>query len=424
MRVLMNTFAASSHLYPMVSLAWALHAAGHEVRVASQPDLASTIARTSLPAVSVGKPLEMARQMQEDRSWQDEDARAGVDMGENRPEMLTWDSVNRTFDWYLRNIFLHLNPDPVLHDIVEYAREWRPDLVLWDTMTFSGAVAARACGAAHARLVYGQDFIGRMRGHFLRLRSEQPEHLREDPMAEWLGAAVARSGGTFGEDLIVGQFNLDATTVPWLRLCTGPNDVPVRNVPYTGAAPVPEWLPERPARPRICLTAGLGGREVTGDDWVPYQELFDAVADLDVDVVATLNADQLTSVTNIPDNVRLFDFYPLDVLMPTCSAVINHCGSGAIALAMAHGVPQLMIPTYLWWDSAENARALAARGAAIVLEEPTLTAHQLRSSLVRLLEDPSFRANAARVRAEFLATPSPVDVVPRLEELTAAHRSR
>jgi glycosyltransferase (activator-dependent family) len=420
----MNMFAASSHLYPMVSLAWALQAAGHEVRVASQPDLASTIAKTSLPAVSVGEPLEMARQMQEDTSWKDEDSRAGVDMGENRPEMLTWDSVNNTFDWYLQNIFLHLNPDPVLNDIVEYAREWRPDLVLWDTLTFSGAVAARACGAAHARFLYGQDFIGRMRGHFLRLIQEQPEHLRKDPMAEWLGGAVARHGGVFGEDLIVGKFNLDATTVPWLRLQTGPESVPVRNVPYTGAAPVPEWLPERPARPRICLTAGLGGREVTGDNWVPYQEMFDAVADLDVDVVATLNADQLTSVTKIPDNVKTFDFYPLSVLIPTCSVVVNHCGSGAVALAMAHGVPQLMIPSELWWDAGENAKALAARGAAIVLEPEKLTAEQLRKSLVRLLEEPSFRAAAAEVRTDFLATPSPVDVVPRLEQLTAAHRSR
>lgn len=424
MRVLMNMFAASSHLYPMVSLAWALHSAGHEVRVASQPDLVDTIARTGLPAVPVGEPLEMARQMQEDTSWRDEDARAGVDMGENRPEMLTWESVNRTFDWYLRNIFLHLNPDPVLNDIVAYAREWRPDLVLWDTMTFSGAVAARACGAAHARFLYGQDFIGRMRGHFRRLLREQPAHLRKDPMAEWLGEVVARSGGAFGEDLIVGQFNLDATTVPWLRLRTGVEDVPVRNVPYTGAAPVPEWLPERPARPRICLTAGLGGREVIGEDWIPYQELFDAVADLDVDVVATLNADQLKSVTKVPDNVRVFDFYPLSVLMPTCSVVIHHGGSGAVALAMAHGVPQLMIPTFLWWDATENARALAARGAAIVLEPPALTADQLRRSLVRLLDEPSFRAGAADVQAEFLATPSPVDVVPRLEELTAAHLSR
>jgi hypothetical protein len=46
----------------------------------------------------------------------------------------------------------------------------------------------------------------------------------------------------------------------------------------------------------VCLTAGLGGRAVIGEDWIPYQALFEAVADLDIEVVATLDAEQLKSV--------------------------------------------------------------------------------------------------------------------------------
>ncbi|WP_223874703.1 nucleotide disphospho-sugar-binding domain-containing protein [Salinispora oceanensis] len=291
-------------------------------------------------------------------------------------------------------------------------------------MTISGAVAARACGAAHARFLFGQDLIGRMRANFLRLLPEQPEHLRQDPLADWLGAAVARNGGTFAEDLVTGQWSLD-TTLPWLRLNdTGLDYLPIRYVPYTGAARVPEWLPERPERPRVCLTAGLGGREVTGEDWIPYQELFDAVADLDIEVVATLNADQLDPAAKLPDNVRVFDFYPLNVLLPTCSAVVHHGGSGAYALALAHGVPQLVISTELWWDAVDKARSLVERNAAIFLEPPALTGRILRESLVRLIEDPSFRAGAEHVQAEFNATPSTVDVIADLERLTAVHRSR
>nr|AHA81994.1 Arm25 [uncultured bacterium] len=423
MRVLFNTFAASSHLYPMVSLAWALHAAGHEVRVASQPDLVDTITRTCLPAVPVGEALEMARQMQEDTSWRDEDSRAGMDLTENRPEMLTSEFVTRTLDWHLANIFKHLNTDSVLNDIVEVAREWGPDLVLWDSMTFSGPVAAQACGAAQARFLFGQDFIGRMRDHFHRLVGEQPPHLRRDPMADWLGPVVARSGGHFTEELVVGHFSVDAT-VPWLRLPVDLEYVPVRYVPYTGAAPVPEWLPERPARPRVCLTAGLGGREVMGEEWIPYSVLFEAVADLDIEVIATLDAEQLKTVNAIPDNVRVFDFFPLNVLVPTCSAVIHHGGGGAFALALAHGVPQLVMSTELYWDAIDKARELAERGAAIYLEPDGLTAEVLRDSLVRLLEEPSFRTGAARVQADFLATPSPNEIVPRIEALTAKHRVR
>jgi glycosyltransferase (activator-dependent family) len=423
MRVLFTTFAASSHLYPMVSLAWALHAAGHEVRVASQPDLLDSITGTGLPAVPVGRVLDMGRQMQDDTSWRDDDSVADLDMAENRPEKLTWDFVRRTFEWHRDVPFTGLSDDSVLDDIVEFAREWQPDLVLWDSMTFFGPVAAKACGAAHARFLFGQDFIGRMRGHFLRLMREQPPESRSDPMAEWLGPVVGRFGAEFDEELVVGQWSIDAT-VPWLRLPTELEHVPVRYVPYTGAAPIPERLPERPGRPRIGLTAGLGGREVMGEDWIPYSVLFEAVAGLDVEVVATLDAGQLASAGPIPGNVRVYDFYPLNVLVPTCSVVIHHGGGGAFALALAHGVPQLVMSTTMWWDAILKARELAARGAALYLEPEGVTAELVRESLVRLLEDPSFREGAARVREEFLATPSPNAIVPQLEALTEKHRRR
>jgi hypothetical protein len=222
----------------MVSLAWALHAAGHEVRVASQPDLVVAITRVCLPAVPVGEALEMARQMREDTSWRDEDSRAGVDLTENRPEMLTWEFVTRTLEWHRINIFEHLSTDSVMNDIAEFAREWDPDLVIWDSLALSGPVAARACGAAHARFLFGQDFIGRMRGHFVQLMREQPPQLRKDPLADWLGEVVARSGGHFDEELVVGQWSIDAG-LPWLRLPVDLEYVPIRTVPFNGAVPVP-----------------------------------------------------------------------------------------------------------------------------------------------------------------------------------------
>jgi UDP:flavonoid glycosyltransferase YjiC (YdhE family) len=212
--------------------------------------------------------------------------------------------------------------------------------------------------------------------------------------------------------------------VPLLRLPVNLEYLPVRYVPYTGAAPVPEWLPEHPSRPRVCLTAGLGGREIMGEDWIPYPVLFEAVADLDIEVVATLSAEQLESVGSIPDNVKVFDFYPLNVLVPSCSAVIHHGGGGAFAVSLAHGVPQLVMSTEVWWDAIAKAKELAARRAALYLEPEGLTADVLRKNLVRLIEDPSFRAGAAKASAEFLATPSPNEIVPELEALITKHRTR
>jgi glycosyltransferase (activator-dependent family) len=422
MRVLFACFAAKSHLYEMVPLAWAMHTAGHEVRVASQPDLADIITRGGLPAVPVGEVLDLDRRMREDTSWRDDESIADIDLAENRPEKLTWDYVYRVFDWHREVVFESLASQAVLSDAVEFARDWRPDLVIWDHMSFFGPVAARASGAAHARFLLGQDFIGRMRGHFLRLMREQPGPCA-DPMAEWLAPVVRRFGGEFGEDLVLGHWSIDCT-LPWLRLPLDLDHVPLRFVPYHGPVAVPEWLPEHPARPRVCLTAGLGGREILGEDWIPFSTVFEAVADLDVDVVATLSAAQLEGVTAIPDNVRLFDFFPLNTLVPSCSAVIHHGGGGAFGTALTHGVPQLVVPSQMWWDAMTKAEDLAARGAALVLMPEELTAETVRASLVRLIEEPSFRVNAAEVRSRFLATPSPNAVVPRLEELTRAFAAR
>ncbi|WP_409493540.1 activator-dependent family glycosyltransferase [Amycolatopsis sp. cmx-11-12] len=421
MRVLFTTFAAKSHLYDMVPLAWALHTAGHEVRVASQPDLAEDITRASLTAVPVGEELNLDQVLQEDTSDEDPSL-ADLDIAENRPEMLTWDYVLRVFQWYSPVMFEGLAGEAVMDDIVEFAREWRPDLVIWDPMTFSGPVAARASGAAHARMLFGQDFIGRMRGHFMRLKLQQQPGNQQDPMAEWLDATMKRFNSSFAEEMVVGQWSIDSTPA-WMRLPLDINYVPVRFVPYHGPVAVPEWLSERPARPRVCLTAGISGREVMGGDWVPIPQMLEAVADLDIDVVATLDASQLEAVKAIPDNVQLFDFFPLNVLMPTCSAVIHHGGAGAFGTALANAVPQLIIPNHIW-DTVVKAEQFAERGAGLFLDPEGLTTDTLRSKLLRLLEDPSFADGAAQARDDFLATPSPNDIVPVLEELTAKHRVR
>ncbi|MFE3909942.1 hypothetical protein [Streptomyces sp. NPDC059130] len=63
MRVLFTTFAATSHLHIQIPLAWALRSAGHDVCVASQPDLVEYISHTGLTGVAVGAELRLDEQM-------------------------------------------------------------------------------------------------------------------------------------------------------------------------------------------------------------------------------------------------------------------------------------------------------------------------------------------------------------------------
>lgn len=431
MRVLFTTFGARNHVHAQVALAWALRAAGHEVRLASHPDLTGVIARTGLTAVPVGHELNEDQVMEELREREDAsrdthqddapDAQLLLAMDELRPEKLTYDHMHGVFTAMTSAVFQNYSSARMIGDLVDFARGWRPDLVVWDPLTFGGAVAARVTGAAHARLMFGLDLVGRMRESYLAELEGRPAALREDPMREWLGWTMERYGGSFTEDLVTGQWTIDPVPSS-LRLPVDLPYVPVRCVAHNGRGTVPAWLREAPERPRVCLTLGVSHREVMGGDQASIGELIDAVAGLDVEVVATLNAAQLREVTRLPGNVRAVDFVPMDVLLPSCSAIISHGGSGTVHTAFLYGVPQILVPGTMW-DNGIRADLVAGAGAGLRLDAEHLTAAALRDAVGRVLTEPSFAAAAGRLRRETLATPSPRDVVPVLESLTAEHRT-
>ncbi|MCO1574617.1 activator-dependent family glycosyltransferase [Crossiella sp. SN42] len=412
MRVLCTTFAAPSHLNLMVPLAWALRCAGHQVRVASQPNLAEAIKDAGLTAVPVGAELDLAGQA---RAWGGAPAdgtlyRSGLRLDETRPSVLDADYVRGALALYGTAISGYLADELMLAELVGHARSWRPDLVLWDALTYAGPIAARVCGAAHARVLFGPDHLGRMH----RLLGSR----RDDPLTAWLTARAQRHGCDYHDELAVGALTLDPMPA-WMRQPTGLPQLAVRFVPYSGRGDLPDWLARPPARPRVCLTLGLASRAgaLTA---LPVADLLAAVAGLDVEVVATLDSQQLAAVPEVPDNVRLVDFVPLEALLPSCAAIVHHLGAGTMATAVLCGVPQLcVVEDNTIWGEPGQARQLVARGAALAVRARELTPGTLARQLSRLLTEPAFATSAAGLRAEMLATPSPHEVVPRLEELAA-----
>ncbi|TDC44512.1 glycosyl transferase family 28, partial [Actinomadura sp. KC345] len=124
----------------------------------------------------------------------------------------------------------------------------------------------------------------------------------------------------------------------------------------------------------------------------------------------------------VPDNVRVVDFVSLNELLPSCSAVVHQGGFGQVQTALAHGVPQVVLPNGQW-DTVPRARQVEEFGVGLSVADPDrVTPEELRAKLVRVLDEPSFAERAAAVRAEMLATPTPSDIVPVLEKLTHEHR--
>ncbi|WSQ12829.1 activator-dependent family glycosyltransferase [Streptomyces sp. NBC_01231] len=416
MRVLFVTLSDRSHLLSMVPLAWSLAVAGHEVQVASSPALVGAIKSVGLTAVAVGEDHDFHETLARNRGSLENPL---SDWSTPTLEAHSWEQVLAKLRAGV--VFSHqVYNDPMIPDLVGYARHWRPDLVVWEPLSYAGPVAARVVGAAHARLLWCFDNHGAMRDVFLRRQAERPWERREDPMAGWLGRHLARYGSTFDEEVVVGQWTVDQVPTS-LQFPLPGERTPVRYVPYNGPCEIPQWLREPPERPRVVLTPGLSTYAVVGDTVLPVADMIDTLGDMDVEVVATLPSDEAAKLGAVPGNTRIVDFVPLHALLPTASAVIHYGGFGTWSTALASAVPQF-IPTIRYADWWNRATSLAAAGAGIAVHASELTADVLRDGVQRLLKEPSFTGGAERLRQENLSAPTPHDLVPLLEQRTAECR--
>ncbi|WP_434739536.1 activator-dependent family glycosyltransferase [Micromonospora sp. SH-82] len=422
MRVVFSSMAVNSHLFGLVPLASAFQAAGHEVRVVSSPALTDDVTGAGLTAVPVGDDVELVE-------WH---AHAGQDIVEYMRTLDWVDQSHTTMSWddllgmqttFTPTFFALMSPDSLIDGMVEFCRSWRPDLIVWEPLTFAAPIAARVTGTPHARMLWGPDVATRARQSFLRLLAHQEVEHREDPLAEWFDWTLRRFGDdphlSFDEELVLGQWTVDPIPEP-LRIDTGARTVGMRYVPYNGPSVVPDWLLREPGRRRVCLTLGGSSRE-HGIGQVSIGEMLDAIADIDAEFVATFDDQQLAGVGTVPANVRTAGFVPMNVLLPTCAATVHHGGTGSWLTAAIHGVPQIILSDA---DTEVHAKQLQDLGAGLSLPVAGMTAEHLRTAIERVLDDPAYRLGAERMRDGMRTDPSPAQVVGICQDLAADRAAR
>lgn len=419
MRVLFCTLPQKTHFLTLVPLAWALRTAGHDVRVASLPQFNDTITQAGLTAMPVGRAVDPGRL---DRPEQRALARRGIpapyDVAGQPAGSTRWADMKEAYRAVVPFMF-EVDNFPMIADLVAAARAWRPDLVLWEPFTYAAPIAARACGAAHGRVLFTMDVIGVTHGLVRRFHRDLPAEEHGDVLVDWLSRYAGKYGVGFTEDMVSGQFTVDQLPAS-LRLQADLHYVPVRYVPYGGPAVVPSWLWQRPRRPRVGLTMGLSATEhFDGYTFRPGQ-LLDALAELDVEVVATIAESEQARLGAVPDNARVVPYVPLHALVPTCAAVVHHGGFGTLSTIASYGVPQLVLPYH--FEGPLLADRLVARGAGLAIHSDRVTGEAVRDAVVRLLSEPQFTERAIDLQAEIQALPTPNDLVSELERLTTKYR--
>ncbi|MWK40682.1 DUF1205 domain-containing protein [Actinomadura sp. J1-007] len=443
-RVLFVTPTWHTHFFNLVPLAWSLQTAGHDVRVACEPELVDTVTRSGLTAVPVGsdEPIrDRARRAEEDGTLPPLDmgrlagalggatstapkpsgsgGQAGGAIGDPRAK-LSWEDMV----WLYETVAVPRGQDRERHAVrrpggvqpvvaAPARRLGRPHP--------RGPVAAGAVGAAHARVTFTVDLSFQLRSGFLWTMAQQPPERRRDPLAEWLGSWTEKFGYEYSETLVNAHATIDQFP-PSFGGDYGASHLNLRYVPYNGPAVIPDWLNEPPPAPRVLMTLG-----VSMSDWQELQvmsiervqEVLDSVAGLDMELVLTLPTAFREKLDRVPRNTRIVEFAPFHAVLPTCAAMIHHGGAGTFYNALLAGTPQLLITKVP--DALHKRAYLAETGAGLSIPPDEVTGPKVRESLARLLDDPSFRAGAERIRREVLDQPTPNGLVPELERLAARH---
>lgn len=361
MRILITSNPLFGHLNGMLAFALAASRAGHDVLVATGPDMVAQVKRHRLAAAAVGPPASTDGPAQ---------------------------------DWVAH--FL-ASSQARAADLLPMALNWAPDMVVHEEAELAGAVAARATGARH--VVHG---LGLM-----------PPTSFWPAFAPTLQRLFDRWGVHDDVSAVRQATYLDGC--PDALRPDGepmwPRRVPIRPQPgpATDADRLPSAIDRLPYQRTVHLTLGTvfhAARDV-------LRSLLDGLQQLPVNVVATTGPGTTPATFGErPDNVLLARYLPHSLLLPRCSLVVSHGGAGIMLGALAHGLPQLLVP--LGADQPMNAEACVRAGVATHLPTADVTPHRVSQTVTRLLDDQDVATATSAVRDELRSRPGPDDVVQAL----------
>ena len=130
-----------------------------------------------------------------------------------------------------------------------------------------------------------------------------------------------------------------------------------------------------------------------------------AISELAVRVVVTVgpNGDP-DALGSQPSNVHVARYIAQQELLPHCSGVVSHAGSGTFLATLAAGLPQVCLPQAA--DQFLNAAAAARAGCGIAVLPADFSPGSVRAAVERVLDDVTVRAAAERLRDEIAGMPS------------------
>jgi zeaxanthin glucosyltransferase len=304
--------------------------------------------------------------------------------------------------------------------------EYQPDVVLVDQHALAGALAAHRHGLPWATLITTAMELTHPLAALPRvddwIRGQLASFCRDaaDPVASTGDSGTGDSGtGDSGR-------SLDLLFSPYLVIaCTTSAVIGEQRFPdhfaLVGAVmldrpgPFP-WELLDPARRQVLISVGTLATGLAADF---YQRAAAAVAPL-ADTVQAVIVGAPALVPDPPGNVLVVPSVPMLALLPRLAAVISHGGMNTVSETLAHGLPLVIAP--IRHDQPVVASQVARAGAGLRVPFSRVSPARLREALVTVLDEPSYRRAAERIRDSFAAAGGAAAAAARLERLAQVAR--
>ncbi|MEU6105776.1 glycosyltransferase [Streptomyces flaveolus] len=392
MRILFAGAGNFGHVYPLLPLAKAARAAGHEVFFATGEQLHPAVTAAGLQPVPAGRSVPEGFM---------EAARSRGLLAAGDADLKPQDVPPQVLADLHVEVFGSVLPRWVTEDLTAALDRLRPDLVVYEALNPGAAFAAHLAGVPAVAHGVGPMTVG-------------PDEAR---VMDQLLATAADLGVTVpgGQLLALARAFVDICP-PSLQdphfLAAPLHRIEQRPVPYSEPGELPERI--RAAEGRfvyVTLGTALASAEV-------LRTVVEGLLPLDVPVlVAAGPAVPVAELGEQPEHVVVVPWVAQPKALEHAALVVQHGGAGTTLAALAAGLPQLVLPQGA--AAPPTARAVHAAGAGEYVLAPDLSPQAVHAAARRLLADESYRTGARKVAEEIAAMPDPATTAARLPDLAA-----
>lgn len=392
--LLMTTWDGAGTTPPLMSVARALVARGHTVRVLADPVLKPDVEDTGAEHISWRRAPH--------RTTQDRDGDFVRD----------WDAPSPAEGFALMRDRLAVGPAALYaRDVRDEIDRSRPAAVLTELLLFGPVVAAEAAGVPCVVLnptinVIPAPGVPPFGLGLLPATTDEERRQHEDAaeavMAAWdealpaLNAARAEQGlGPLEHVLDQGRaaalvlvltsraFDFPAPLPPVVKHVGPRLDDPI----WAGS-----WTAPAGSDPLVLVALSSNYQAQQG----VLERIITALGEVAVRAIVTTGLGVDPNSFRPPANVEVVRAAPHRQVLQDVSLVVTHAGHGSAIKALAAGVPLVCLP--MGRDQLDVAARVVHAGAGVRLD-PDASAHEIAAATRKVLEDDAFRAAAQRIAA-------------------------